>query len=348
MKALSIKLVSVVVLSAVLIFSAPLMVIIIIFSDLNTIKENLSFDYTPETAHSRVQLNFYVDVGNIEIKYLFEPNDKYVQTDIDIEIAGLDLKDKTYLQFFNISWIEANSSVELFFLLKPNMLEVFSNLMMNDINIIVALKPDIIFDINATTIQGGIKYQAEYGIHTGYINMNATKGNILYDLSYCTIEGNLSGVVGTGNLEFRTHNEKYIQNTNWNFTVETGNIDLFITQDLNPEANVTGTVEVNDGDVFFLYEDKSADVGARFDIHFDFFVPDCLLSNPEFENCSFLIGFHYTVPDLTPEPDDNHIVTSWDIINNDIKNYYDIIFDIIQKPVVHNCYATMKLESIPW
>ncbi|MFX0058131.1 MAG: hypothetical protein ACFE8J_07505 [Candidatus Heimdallarchaeota archaeon] len=348
MTAFSIKVVSVVALSAVLIFSAPLMVFIIIYSDLDIIKEKLYFDYTPETPHSRVQLNLYADVGNIEIKYLFLPNDKYVQTDIDLEIAGLDLKDKTYLHFFNISWIEANSSVELFFLLKPDIFEEFSNLMMKDINLVVALKADIVFDINATTIQGDIEYQAEYGIHTGYINMNINTGNILYDLSYCIIEGNLSGVVGTGNIEFRTYNEKYTQNTNWNFTVETGNIDLYITQDVNPAANVTSTVKVNNGDVFFFYEDKSADVGARFDIYFDFIVPDCLESSPQFENCSFIIGFHYTVPDLTPEPDDNHIVTSWDIIYNDIKNYYDIIFDIIQKPVIHNCYATMKLESIPY
>ncbi|MFX1557007.1 MAG: hypothetical protein ACFFC9_07120, partial [Promethearchaeota archaeon] len=319
MKPFSIKAVLLVALSTIFIFSTPLTVFLITYSDLSIIKENIAFNYTPETPSSRVQLNIYADVGNIEIKYNPGSTDEYVNADLEIEMAGLELKDKTYLHFFNISWIKANSSVELFLSLKPNMLEEFSNLMMRDINIVVTLKANIVFDINATTIQGDIEYQAEYGIHTGSINMNVTKGNILYDLSYCTIEGNLSGVVDTGNLEFRTYNEKYAQNTIWNFTVETGNINLYITQDVNPEANVTSTVKVNNGDVFFFYEDKSADVGARFDIHFDFIVPDCLESSHEFENCSFIIGFDYTVPDLTPEPDDNHIVTSWDIIYNDIK-----------------------------
>ena len=343
----SIKTVSVLTLSAVLIFSTPLMAFIIIYSDLDIIKENLSFNYTPETSYTRIQLNIYADVGNIEIEYNTESTDEYIHTNIGIELAGLDLKDKTYLHFFNFSWIEVNSSVHFYLTLKSHTLEEFSNLLMKEINIIFSLKADIIFDINATTNQGDIKFQAEYGIHVGNININVSKGNILYDLSYCIIEGNLSGIVGMGNIEFNTFNEKYLQNTNWNLTVETGDISLYIYQYNCPEANITGTVKVNDGDVFFLYEDDNTDVGASFDIFIDFIVPDCLRSSSIFENCSFIIGFHCTQPNDTPEID-NYIITSWDLKTNDIKNLYDIVFDIIQKPVINNCYATMKLESFPY
>jgi len=347
METFSIKFVIVLTLSAVLIFSTPLMVFIIIYSDLDIIKENLSFNYTPETSYTRIQLNIYADVGNIEIEYNTESTDEYIHTDIGIELAGLDLKDKTYSHFFNFSWIEVNSSVDFYLTLKSHTLEEFSNLLMKKINIFFSLKADIIFDINAITNQGDIKFQAEYGIHVGNININVSKGNILYDLSYCIIEGNLSGVVSTGDIEFKTFNEKYTQNTNWNLTVETGDINLYIYQFNSPEANISGTVKVNEGDVFFLYEDNSADIGARFDVFIDFIVPDCLMSNPAFENCSFIIGFHYTLPNDTPEID-NYIITSWDLKNNDIKNFYDIVFDIIQKPVINNCYVSMKLESIPY
>jgi len=166
--------------------------------------------------------------------------------------------------------------------------------------------------------------------------INIMDTDIFYDFEFCTIQGNITGRVNDGNIDLKTFNSRYTRNNNWNFTIETGDINLNMTHNkdsIDLGANITSITTLNDGSALFIYEDNSANIGARFEIPFGnqtprTFFPDCLRG--PLQNC-FLDGFHYNEPVL-PEPgfpaEGDIIFTSFDLFNKQVMNYYDFLFII--------------------
>ena len=141
--------------------------------------------------------------------------------------------------------------------------------------------------------------------------------------------------VDEGNIDFRTYDAKYTQNSNWNFTLDAGDLTIIISQNRDLGANITGTAKINEGNVLVLYEDNNPNIGVRFEIPFgsntdyhpDF--PPCLHEYRFWGMCSNVVGFHYNDPDLSSNLSSVKL-TSLDFLENRVKYYYDLRFEIFQ------------------
>ncbi|MFW9942375.1 MAG: hypothetical protein ACFFFT_15155 [Candidatus Thorarchaeota archaeon] len=246
------------------ILSIPSFVIFAEFANFSRIDKSLTFTFSSTTPPIKKELNLNTDVGIINIKYTTQPVDYLVRIDVDIEMAGPNLNGKSYLDFFNINWENSTSPVNFTLELISDMLVDFSNLHKANIIINIMLRADIIFDINTSIMEGRINLPNLMGITVGNIFLNVDRGDIDYDFAYCTIKGNITGIVNYGNITLKSYNNHYSQNTKftlnnpWGYTL----IDIFQIEEMG--ANITGIAFTKAGKIRVIYMDKSPKVGARF------------------------------------------------------------------------------------
>ncbi|UCC18450.1 MAG: hypothetical protein JSV62_10065 [Promethearchaeota archaeon] len=242
----------------------PSFVIFTEFSSFNRIDQSFSYIYSSTTPPIKKGLNLNADVGIIEIKYISQPVDYLVRIDVSIEMAGPNLEGKSYLDIFNIKWENTTSPVNFTLELIPEMLEDFSNLHKANIYINILLRSDILFDINATVIDGNILVAIPMGITVNNVYSSVTSGYISYDFIHSTIKGNITGIVNNGNLTLIAYNNHYIKNSKLTFINKMGYTQIDIYQYEEMGANITGTVSTKSGIIQVIYNDYSANVGARF------------------------------------------------------------------------------------
>ncbi|MHA1986835.1 MAG: hypothetical protein ACW98D_09365 [Promethearchaeota archaeon] len=237
-------------------------------SNYGIIEENLSFTHTPTSPAPNQTLFIDADIGDIEIKYEYPPLNYVVKTDISIFIMGINLTGKTYLDMFTITCENTDSNYNITFKFKDEKWMDNPHLMIQNPIIIIYLNADYLFDINATIkTEGNLEVLAPWDIDINNIKANINEGKLLFDFFFCTINGNISGIVDYGNLELNTYNVKFAQNAKWNLMTDEADIKLIITQFGNMEGNLTGAVKTNTGEISIVYQDNSPDIGAQFTFH---------------------------------------------------------------------------------
>ena len=321
-------------LSLSLIVSIPIFTLSIQLSTYEVIAEtDDSFIYAPSNSSPVEKLNIYAEYGNIEIKYVSPLVDYYAMIEVNIEMSGKNLAGKNYKDFFEANLDITNSSPSFIMEFNSNIDKLAVLPIIKNLTILVNLRRGIIFDLTITIEEGDVALIVPFGVTTNNIKFNITTGNIFYDFNYCTIEGNITGIVNEGNIELKTYNAKYARNSNWNFRLDTGNLTINISQNRDLGANITGTAKINEGNVLFLYEDNSPNIGVRFEIpfgnHTDIDFPQCLYYPGASGWCSNVVGFHYNDPGLDLDLG-TVILTSLDLLENRVKNYYDLRFEIFQ------------------
>jgi hypothetical protein len=245
------------------IISIPSIVIFAEFANFSRLNKSLTYKYRSETPPIEKELNLITDVGIIDIKYVSPSVDYLVMIDVEIEMAGPNLKSKSYLDFFNIGWENLTSPLNFTFILISDMLVEFSNLHIANININVQLRADIVFSLNAFVNEGVVKFSA-LGITVSDLFSNVINGDVIYEFTYCEVEGNISGIVNNGNITLITYNNKYTHNSLLTLNNKVGYILFEIIQFEKMGANITGTGITKTGNISINYKDFSPDIGARF------------------------------------------------------------------------------------
>jgi len=82
----------------------PITVLFDNFLNYGKIEEFLIFYYSPEVPSLTDELKINTDVGNIEIVYATMPTEYPVIIEVKINVAGPNLADKSYLDYFDIAW----------------------------------------------------------------------------------------------------------------------------------------------------------------------------------------------------------------------------------------------------
>ncbi len=245
------------------IVTIPSIIIFAEFASFNRIDESLTYKYSSNTPPLEKELNIITDIGIIDIKYVSPSVDYLVKIDVDIEMAGPNLGSKSYLDFYRIGWENLTSPLNFTFALIPEMFEDFSSLHITNTHINIQLRADIVFSINASVSEGTVKLSA-LGITVNDLFLNVINGDIIYDLTNCKVEGNISGTVTNGNITLKTHNNQYNHNSLLTIKNDVGYILFDITQFEEMGANVTGTGITKTGNISIIYKDFSSNIGARF------------------------------------------------------------------------------------
>lgn len=254
-----------------IIISIPIFFITLGFSPYISIvhQEYRKFIFNSSTV---IDLKLEIDVGNVDIKYTYDPIDYHARVDLNIEMIGQNIPSKKYSDYFDIEWDNTNNSCSLLMNLISN--SGFNDSMWKekDINIIVSLNPAILFNINTTINGDGNVDLKAGGIDINNIVVNIETGNILFDFDFCNINGNMTGNTGTGKIKLDLNNVQYTRDCVWNLkTNYDGNrptiaeIYIDITQSSKSIGfNVTGTAYTNVGDITVFYYDENPNVGAIF------------------------------------------------------------------------------------
>ncbi|MFX0025633.1 MAG: hypothetical protein ACFE8M_04400 [Candidatus Hermodarchaeota archaeon] len=246
------------------IISIPSFILLAKFSNYGKINQSLTYVYSSTTPPLKSELNLNADKGIVDINYVNQPVDYIIKVDVNIEMSGPNLDGKSYLDFFNIVWENITTSVNFTLEIISDMLLDFSKLLQANIYINFTLRADVIFDINASIIDGAIKLAVPFGTTVNNLFLNVINGNIIYDMYHCTVEGNISGIVNTGDIVLKAYNSQYNQNCKLKFVNEVGHITIDIYQIEEMGANITGTGITKTGIITLIYNDYSPNIGAQF------------------------------------------------------------------------------------
>ncbi|MFW9827956.1 MAG: hypothetical protein ACFFEY_10205 [Candidatus Thorarchaeota archaeon] len=314
-----------------LIISTPMVIISTILSPYGRIVEKIPFSYKPTSPSIMDELNINVDLGDIEIKYITEPVDYCTKIDVKIEMVGPGLAEKSYYDYFNIVWENTSGRVNFTISLKAgiNQAEVLS--VVKNINITVALKANVICDINVFTfIQGSVDISVPWSFSVGKILVNVSKGNINYYFSDCIIEGTIIGIVQeVGNIELKMNDVEYEKNGLWTFSADIGNIVIEINQDKTTIANISGTIGTNIGNYGLAYLDNNVDVGAHF----------ILWVNPDD------ITFHQRITEIVGFEEPNLDVVDGIDVYTIISNDYPALYNYNLSFSLPNGYYNIDLQN---
>ncbi|UCC19286.1 MAG: hypothetical protein JSV62_14465 [Promethearchaeota archaeon] len=274
----------IVIIGCSLIIFIPIQIISIHLSSYSTINEFYSFIYQPSSPFPIEKLYINADEGNIEIRYKDPPVDYYVLIEVNIELRGKNLEKKSCDDYLNILWYNASSPVNF-------ILEIVSDDWFNpslwlikDVSIIVNLRKDIVFDLLTNLDEGDFEIIVPYAVSIGNLLTNVSNGNIYYDFVCSSIQGNITGITNNGDLELKSHNVEYTQNSNWSLISTGGYMNIEIYQYKEMGANITGTAVITNGELSLFYKDNTANIGACF---FFPFLPMGVILPQEGFNISF-------------------------------------------------------------
>jgi len=303
-----------------LILAIPIAILSDNFSDYGIIDESISFFYAPSNASSFEKLNINVDTGNIKIIYVDTHVPYHVKIDVNVQLGGSDLAGKSSLDFFNFIWLNLSSPVNYSMEIISDSWFGTSTLLTKIVNIIISIRKDIALGINATVNEGIIELTIPYGVSVKNIDLNINgAGDLMCNFYSCTIEGNVTGGVNEGYINFNSYNTMYTQSSILSLTLGRGDLDMNIDQYVDLGANVSGTLAINDGDVALRYDDNNDNVGARFEI------PPTGNLSPEI----LCFGPYGSCPVEGFDSDDvNYIFTSYDLIARICNFQYNLTFEL--------------------
>jgi len=89
-------------------------------------------------------------------------------------------------------------------------------------------------------------------------------GSLLLNFTNCRMGDDLTGIVSTGSVTFKSYNMIYDKDIDLKLETSTGDIDAEIYQYINMGANVTGNMKSSTGSIEVLYRDSLANTGVKF------------------------------------------------------------------------------------
>jgi hypothetical protein len=220
-------------------------------------------------SSNTVDLNLYIDIGEVDIHYTFSPVDYHVKINYHIDLISQNIPKTNHTDFFNIEWEKTDESFIFTMELITNISYLDTVLIEHNVNIIVILNPIILFNINSEiNIEGNFKLQG-FGINTNNINVYTRLGNIIFNFGWCNIGGNIYGNSRGGDIELNLINVQYSRNSAWNLTTNPegiiiSDILINITQNTAIKVNITATAITTIGDITLHYTDTTSFVGANF------------------------------------------------------------------------------------
>ena len=255
----------------ILIISIPIFIISTTLAPYGIIEESIPFYYNPSNSSFMKELNINADIGEIEIRYIYEPVDYSVRVELNLGMFGSGLAEKSYSDYFNIVWENASGSVNFTVKFKPSIEQNELLSLIKNVDIIVALKAEVICDINViVNVQGGVNIVVPWGISIGSILTNISKGDIQFELSNCIVDGNITGFIQKeGDLELKSYNVQYIHNNTWSLNTRVGDIVLEIIQNIDINGNISGTITHEQGYISFNYQDNRMNNGAYFTVYYN-------------------------------------------------------------------------------
>jgi len=240
------------------------------------------------------ELNLNIDLGQVEINYISQPVDYLMKVDIVIEMGGNNLAGKSYSDFFAFEWQNTSDIVNFTLEIKAGVDLDRLLALIEKINILVTLRADVVCDFNINMkMDGDVKLTVPFKVSVGCITTNITNGDILYNINFGIVGGNITGIIQeTGNIEIITTEVEYTQNSTWSLDTYDGDISLQIYQNSNMNANVSGIFSITYGNINFKYRDNNDNSGAYFTLYYE--VNDLALA----QKISEVVGFD---TDLDPE-----------------------------------------------
>jgi hypothetical protein len=247
-----------------LIFIIPISILSIHFtlSGYDDIDNQFTYSFYSSNSSEIQTLDLNIDVGDIEVRYIEPPVDYLVNVEVNIKMCGTNIAGKSCEDFFDITPELKNTNSTVDFSIEIISDDWFDPSLRKNVNTVVNIRKDVILDIFLILDDGNFEITVPYGVSIGNLRTELSKGNILYDFQWCTIGGNITGITNEGELELKSYNVKYTQNSNWILNNTGGDMNVFISQEKEMGANITATVWVIDGKISIDYIDKSAIIGA--------------------------------------------------------------------------------------
>jgi len=174
----------------------PINIISIDLSSYGKIEQTVSHIYAPSSPTSTQDLNLAIDVGDIEIKYAYPPINYIMKIDMVLQMVGINLSGKSFSDIFTVLWQNTNSSLNLTLFLKSNSWFDKSLIKKGSLEIILFLNADYLFNINTDTkYEGNFELKVPWNLSLNNVDVNITRGNIIFDFNHCVLEGNITGIV---------------------------------------------------------------------------------------------------------------------------------------------------------
>lgn len=240
----------------------PITVLFDNFLNYGKIEESLNFYYSPDVPSLTDELNINTDIGNIEIMYATVPTDYPVSIEVKINVAGPNLADKSYLDYFSIVWNETSTPAIFNITIKSNKWLEVLNWFSREINIHIILRAEILFNVSANTNEGYIKIDVPFAISIENLATKTINGNTTIDFNQCILEGDITGTTNVGNITINSYNVEYIRNSSWTINNERGNTLFNIAQYDEMGANISVEGLTNTGFINVTYKDFTPNVGA--------------------------------------------------------------------------------------
>ena len=119
-------------------------------------------------------------------------------------------------------------------------------------------------NVGLQTSTGSVDHFAKNTNFTHGFEAITSTGSLLLNFTNCFMGEDLTGIVSTGNVIFKSYNMYYFKDIDLNLQTSTGNIDAEIYQYINMGANVTGSMKSSTGSIDVLYRDSLANTGVKF------------------------------------------------------------------------------------
>jgi hypothetical protein len=201
------------------------------FATSGSFRDSFNFYYEPSSPAPIEELLVNVDVGDVQIQYNSSDTPYYAKIEVSIAVSGLFMTETSYLDFFTpyTEWWDNTSTPTSF---DMNVLpETWFNpshwFKSYNIDIIITLRTDVVYNIDAHTITGSLKMNVPEDVILNDTLLQVTTGGVLLDTSPNT---NFQGIL---NVQSITGSASVIgQNTSYSYGfssgVTTGDLHLYL------------------------------------------------------------------------------------------------------------------------
>ena len=247
----------------ILIIAIPATIFLVGFSNYGKIDDTLTFYYLPSKSTPVEELSLNAELGNIEVQYTTTPTNYHAKVEVNVEISGSNVEGKSCWEFFDIDWQNKSSPIAFSMERKSDNVSDISSWSIENLNIIVTLRADIVYDINLTVLEGNAEISVPFAVFVNNVAVRSTAGNIDLDFNQCVIGGRLIGITTIGNISLNAYDVEFFRDSAWILTTETGDINIKIYQYEDMGADVTVKAIVTNGSIFLTYKDSNPNVGAK-------------------------------------------------------------------------------------
>ncbi len=177
-----------------------------------SIENSFNFTYEPSSPDPIEDLTFTVDIGSLLFKYNTSPTTSYAKIDVNIEIAGLYMEGKTYLNFFTPSteWWDNGTATFNLLALQDVWYDPSHWFKSYNITIAVTLRTDVVYDLTSLTHVGSTEMQVPDGVVLNGTSLTSSTGSIeLNTLGNNEFLGEVKLESSTGSVESFSANTNF-------------------------------------------------------------------------------------------------------------------------------------------